>query len=750
MPTYNLNAEILIGNSYPPTVNISPYILGIERNVNLCDTIQEVRLTASVDLIDFLDGVPWSAVPYNTLTISEFGTQVLTGYLSKIDRRRSPASIIHIIGHDRFKLARDYFIDENGLISQGESVEYWLNKLLSLAGLSYVSDVSSVTNARLVSPGVEFRLRSVADAVLEVLAYASGYLYTAPDGVIHFMKGSRSDGLIYFRGGPITYSIDDDPTILTGGNTLSAEFDQSDKLTRDVVKVWGMAVHPYGGTVTKISSVKTKDLGLPVHKTVLYSTPMIQTQTEADRLSSEIIKELGKLTEIKPFECLGNPDIQVGLPADYDIDLESSTITNTGIITSIRSNMSADDGYTMNVKIDELCPRFAGWSRAVFGTRVYSGTTVSGIYYSTDGSNWIDFNDGLPTGNRYVKRIAVDPFDNKMAIVNNSLYSRAEDDTEWAIVTLPTPSNDAGDSNPPLTPGMLIAVDDGGSENVFNLLTTNTTLDATVSGVSDISRTWLYTTDDLGLTWTSEGLSDVTVSGDPFNFMGIDLISPYGTPQITAINANGGIGAIPVPLPSGGDCFGGLGEFILINPTIVGWFRDSIGRITCCNNVGDFGIKTIQLTRSLITGTSPDCMLTLGFRITGSMVAQDGAGTPAVNWGMGIALGPGYSMLEGGAATVTDTVNKSQTASADEIVQIDDIITFELNIGSLGSVFTGRILYVHTYSSNSGPFVTTPCSDPINIERATTGYGYRVDGVTGSACTPITDAILAHLIFVIG
>ena len=186
-------------------------------------------------------------------------------------------------------------------------------------------------------------MRSISDGIQEAVSYASSYVYCDADGNIHLQKGALASSLSF----------------TSGVNVLQAAHQYNDENTRNVAKVWGFK----GNVILRpnespfIISENSVDLGLPVNKTTIYASNYIQTQIEADRLSSEIISSLGKFDSIKTVEVLGSPNIKIGYSASINIDLETSVIQGTSSITGVASDLSKD-GYTMQVTLDEFCPHF--------------------------------------------------------------------------------------------------------------------------------------------------------------------------------------------------------------------------------------------------------------------------------------------------------------------------------------------------------------------------------------------------------
>lgn len=513
MSFLDLNASVLLAG-----VEIAPYIISLKRNHSLCNIVQTCEIECDRNLLDYLTGEGVELKTSNTLVISEFGVQKLTGHVRSIKYARTPDFRLQISGTDLYKYAKDYFIDESIGVSNGESVVHWIGQLLGLIGLSYVVDSPEI-GARTVGPGIEFNLRTVDDALVEVLSYASAYIYVDGTGLVHIMKGAPNSGLSFITG--------------PGGNVKRGAHELSDTNTRDVAKVWGFK----GNVILKrdespyITAEESVDLHLPVNKTVVYASNYVQTYTEAQRIAGEIIESLGKFDSVKNLEVVGNPDAFIGKKAQIYLDLETAILDEQATITTVDTSMDKD-GYNMHVGLDEFCPKFAGWELSSPSYPLYAGTTKHGIYRSTDnGVTWAAFNEGLPEGNKYVTKMAYNYFDEGIAIVNNRVYF--SNGLVWQECSLPSPVNSAGDTPSPTGCGLPIGVDSIGEGSFYVLTTQNLAPSGTVY---TRNRTWLYSCINGGLQpadWESSAVHDDL----DYDYWGVDVNSKNGYPYIL-VNKN--------------------------------------------------------------------------------------------------------------------------------------------------------------------------------------------------------------------
>jgi hypothetical protein len=476
--------------------------------------------------------------PGTKCDIYEHGIKVFTGHINTAKFQRKPDPFIEIQGSDNWKFVKDYFIDESLGTSNGETVAYWIGVLMNACGLSY-NITSFEPNTYTVAPGVEFNLRSVEDALNEILSYSFSYAYVGVNGTVQILNGAKNSN-ISFRSGETTLYDDADPTHIVGGNVMRATHQYADINTRNVIKVWGWNTAGRPGESPYIQATAYGQVELPVPKTVLYSSSMIHDGGTAQSLADRIAQEMGHFDSIKSVECLGNPNIRIGYRVSLSIDLESAKLKGTAKVTSIHSAMSKD-GYVMQVKMDEFCPRFAAWSMT--GSNIYAGLDGNGVYISRDkGVSWSSYNNGLPSGVKVSPRIGADPYGDAVAIVNSGLWYEAND--LWTQQTLPTPQ--FGGSH-----GALKAVGAVGGLNDFAVLTAGgngsfvyfSQSDTTSSGVTEAtisgwSSTKMYYDADLF------PISGLNMSGITYDITAHDMYTKTGTAYVLA-SVVGGSGISP-------------------------------------------------------------------------------------------------------------------------------------------------------------------------------------------------------------
>lgn len=551
-----LNAQVLITDD---AIDIADYVISLSRDWIFCSSIQTFDIILDPQIMDFLpEGVELK--PSDKCVIYEHGVKVFTGHINTVKFQRKPDPFIVIQGADNYKFVKDFFIDESLGTSNGETVAHWVGIIMDACNLPY-QITSSEVNTKTVAPGIEFNLKSADEALSELLAYAFSHSYCNQNGIIIISSGEK-DSDISFESGPTVIYDDLDPTVIEGGNVTKASHQKNDANTRSIIKVWGWKgsnlwlradESPY------IQAIAYGEQPLPVDKTMLYSSSMIQDYGTAQELANRMASEMGHYDSIKSVDCIGNPNIMITQKVRLNIDIESEHLTGTARITSIHSNMS-NDGYIMQVKMDEFCPKFAAWSSTVQPQIFYAGTLKNGVYKSTDGGvNWFAYNTGLPVGTKKVTSLATTSDDEVLAIVNGQVWYTTSSgmsiaDPTWTRRYLPAPVNTAGDDPAPSGYGSLVWTAADGEIGNFQVLTTIRMVSPTpvylMSGGAPIfpmtGRSWMYYTTNAGVAWRNDELYYIVPSSgytDPSGY-GMDIISydlqgqhisnRYGLPLVTA------------------------------------------------------------------------------------------------------------------------------------------------------------------------------------------------------------------------
>jgi len=476
-------------------VDITGYVRSLRRVHHLCNPGQHAYLTLNTNFpLSVAPGM--SAVLHEAVnTTDPFNiAQVLSGDVVKVTRSRPSYDWVIDID-DLYGRVTKYFISERLTSSRADPITTWISRVLNPIpgiGWEYVTPIAGS-----IDEGMELGLRSAHDALTTLLTYAAAYVYCDNFGVLQIGR------VLNQTSGSIT-------------QFLEFERAKSGEQTRNVVKVYGKSPifakeirHPAGIDPDLIAAIASPGLG---------------TTTAARDLASFAIGELAPVTDIKTFRTTGSPAWKPAtrVMIQYSGGNSGFSYNRKGYITSVESEIG-ENGYTMEIKVDERCPRIAGWSKK--DLILYATTAGNGVYRSLDlGLTWTSLNEGLPVSAN-VRFIAANSDGEAMCAIGNTLYFRR--DAAWQQVTLPTPVNDAGDSPAPPTGSQTVVAIDSSAPGAFHVLVTDV--------INSLYRTWVFQTDGSILPQTSDWSSvQMRNNQSGFTIRGYDLSARYGTTYVVA------------------------------------------------------------------------------------------------------------------------------------------------------------------------------------------------------------------------
>jgi hypothetical protein len=358
-----MDAQVIING-----VDVSNYLLSINRDYNYCEISQSFTLRFPLGLI--------SATPNQTVVIYEVGTKVLTGYVTSL-ANNAPDGTLTVIGQDKYKLATSYFLEDTYTTGFGQTVRHWVEFLLDLVGLTATFPSG---NGPYVAEGQEIGLDSISNVIETFIQYAGWYGKCDENGDLSFGKlGRPSTGVI----------------LESGVNLLDIEYDKSYDKTRNSAFIFG-GVDPDVDQFRPIFASYRKDLDfLLKDQTVVVGNPMIGQQEAAERFARVLVDNLGIMTYIKTVSVLGNPDIEAG---KY-ITVISDLFSGEALVTRMDSHLS-EEGYTMQLVLDDFCPRLVAHTERE--QNIYAGTWGSGVWrYNLYDDYWTNISSGL-TDNKIV------------------------------------------------------------------------------------------------------------------------------------------------------------------------------------------------------------------------------------------------------------------------------------------------------------------------------------------------------------
>jgi len=398
----------------------SAYVNSIEIERDIC------RIAATCTLELDPDGYTGVA-PWDTLVIWQNGTRTFTGYVDEVSKERMPA-ICSVTGTDNLKRAILYLVDEEK-VSAGESVEYWINELLTLAGLGIAS--TSGSTGKTVPAEYVFLYQFVGDYLQMLAAYAGWVLYADGYGNVQFKKPE--------------YGM---PSHAISGDALTES-----ALERSRDRMWIRNRAVVFGTPSIKADVSRSNRYLPGETiAAAVAAPEWDTVDKATATANEMLDEYNDPMDLKWAVVPGDPAYELGDTVNLS-DLFSGLGVGRpyrALVTAIRSRMTAEE-YTMQIGLDTKCPRIWGWGRYLpsMGSEWLS-LDGGGVYrYNYGSDSWVNTSGSLAGDALYVREVEPDPMENDIAWIAtlDGIYKYLY--SEWAKETLPDPVNDAGDSPAP-------------------------------------------------------------------------------------------------------------------------------------------------------------------------------------------------------------------------------------------------------------------------------------------------------------
>jgi len=411
-----LNCGVYVNGS-----DISDKVSRIEIEKDICKIAATCRLELDPNAYSGID-------PWDDLEIWEMGAKRFTGYVDEVTKERMPHACV-VSGTDVLKRANLYFIHEEQ-VSSGESLEYWVNKLLNISGLSDAVVYGSTDKT--IPENYIFHLQSAGDYIQMIAAYAGWVIYADGLGRIHFKHPDYSS-----------------PT-----HTISSGALTKHKLERSRDRMWIRNRAIVFGTLGIAADVSRSNYYMG-NETIVAAVASSEWDTfeKAYATANEMLDEYNDPMDLKWILTPGDTGYELGQTIDI---IDRFTGVGGGrsyraLVTNIISEMS-DDGYIMRVGTDAKCPRIWGWGR-------YFPSNLGTFWCSLDGGGayrwdianltWVAQNDGLTGDALFIREIDVDwtTFDIAWAATYDGIYKFYYG--FWEKQTLPDPVNDAGDSPAP-------------------------------------------------------------------------------------------------------------------------------------------------------------------------------------------------------------------------------------------------------------------------------------------------------------
>jgi hypothetical protein len=463
------------------------YIISYRRHDDVC----ELGVTFDLSLSD---QYPYEIDPYDSVTIKElYNSQegyVLRGYCIEISKDFEESDI-KIKGMDKSIRLVDYYIPEQ-LISNGETVDYWIQTIVGMAGLSVYFEA---TSDQIVEVDTPLGFQTAADALLKLERLAAYYAkYDSQNDYVKIFRLGSSEPVISIT----------DPT--QANRQLGTEN------TRNVVKVYGGFKYDLiDQTATQIfAKVKKTMPELLADKSAVIVSPVIRSQTYAYMVANRILAVVSSLDDEQLYVLPGfYPGVQVGETCYIEVNHANYDFAGNRLITSIEAVVE-ETGAITTIGVGKKCPRI---SIQLADPPIFITTTTDGVGVSWNGGDtFVLSNIGLSTPEELnAANIAVNQFGRSMVVTAAGLYRRWGTGGLWTQVfeKPDDPINDAMDDPPVLGESLELikVVDEPTKAGTFHVL---------ARGKSDDLRPrwWVYTTKNFGFSWTSDQVYvPTTVSG---------------------------------------------------------------------------------------------------------------------------------------------------------------------------------------------------------------------------------------------
>jgi len=431
--------------------DFSDYVVSSSRTHSICSPVGSLTVQMSPD-------IPRAITTYEPVVFYENGTKVFTGYTGSVNISRLPASY-SLTCNDVLIKAKDKWIkDKNEMISNGESVGYWVSRFLGRADIHGL--IVDDPGDQGVYPGFGWNNQTCLDACGQVLQMSPYQIHCDHDGNIHLTSMTR--------GAPVK----------TLSELVSFERTQNDRWVRNRLVVIG--------TAPAVADVFAPNEYIPGEiRAAIVATGAIHNEVTASELAERMRVEFSKPLDTKVVVIPGDPTLELGQTVKV---VEGwSGYSENCLITSLTAEYN-DNGYTLEVTLDEKCPNFWGWDSPPTVYRImYCSTWGYGVYKSnTSGSTWSPTELGKTYG-KYV--YAMDAFDDEQvwAACTDGAYLTRDSGDIWTLQTLGAPPDADG-----VVVGDLslvgIRVDPGDELKAYIL--------ATYVGMA-----WIYYTHNRGTTW---------------------------------------------------------------------------------------------------------------------------------------------------------------------------------------------------------------------------------------------------------
>lgn len=317
--------------------DVTEFLVEYRREQHICDGIHLCTLKLiKTDL---------QVQVWDEVILYEYDIKTATFYVSNIRYPREEKAIILEL-QDMSKKLSDYLIDEIYDLSKPQykdnpetlNVRYWIQKFLTLAGISYRFAVSG--DGGTMGTTTMLGMQMLSDQILTLLQMAGWFIYFDADGVCVV------DSILIRKNYPgYDYRLRDE-------QILDTKVNLDDASLRNLAVVWGNSnpqypmVYVYKKRRTSWQ-IDGKDL-----RAVVLANGSIYSTYDANKIAQNILDTFSQAIKVKEVRFVNSPNI---ILADL-VWIDSRTFNGVGRVTTITVEVSPA-GMIHTLILDEKCPR---------------------------------------------------------------------------------------------------------------------------------------------------------------------------------------------------------------------------------------------------------------------------------------------------------------------------------------------------------------------------------------------------------
>lgn len=261
------------------------------------------------------------------IEIDGYRRKLFTGYVKETNYS-VPDRMYELMAMDILVRAKDYFIasstPDSAYKAKNIAAEDLVRDILNMAGItSFAYDPTNFTFA--IHTEVEVNLVNALDYVKRIADILAYTVWADENGVVQFRNRQ-----------PYVTNTDSPSLFINTSNIISYRYSRSDRDLRNRVVIYGDNVY---------AEAKASSPYLPpgFYKTVVLASPLIQSQSFADKAAQYNLQLLNRLTEELYLEVEGNPDYTPWKVAN--ISGLGSPIDGDWYVYNVSHNIDTNGGY---------------------------------------------------------------------------------------------------------------------------------------------------------------------------------------------------------------------------------------------------------------------------------------------------------------------------------------------------------------------------------------------------------------------